>query len=92
MRDVPRPKVPVIGSTNPTTNHHPTSSLVLIIHTSSMVHEVLSRDSDSDWVDDEEQDELEQDPLMVIQDRVRPAELKVMTVANVCRASYCSDF
>lgn len=52
-----------------------------------MVHEVPGWDSDPDWVDDEEQDELDQDPLMVIQDRVRPAELREMTVANVCRAS-----
>lgn len=51
-----------------------------------MVHEVPGWDSDSDWVEDEEQDELDQDPLMAIQDRVRPAELREMTVANVCRA------
>ena len=52
-----------------------------------MVHEVPGWDSDSDWVEDEEQDELEQDPLMVIQDRVKPAKLREMTVANVCSAS-----
>ena len=56
-----------------------------------MVHEVPGWDSDSDWVEDEEQDELEQDPLMVIQDRVKPAKLREMTVANVCSASYCSN-
>jgi hypothetical protein len=56
-----------------------------------MVHEVPGWDSDSDWVDDEEQDELDQDPLMVIQDRVKPAELRTMTVANICGVSYCSD-
>jgi len=50
-----------------------------------MVHEVPAWDSDSDWVDNEEQDELEQDSLMVIQDRVRPAELREMTVANICQ-------
>ena len=51
-----------------------------------MVHEVQHWDSDSDWVDDEEKDELDQDPLMDIQDRVRPAELREMTVSDVCRA------
>jgi hypothetical protein len=50
-----------------------------------MVHEVPRWDSDSDWVDDEEQDELDQDSLMLIEGRVSPAELREMTVANVCR-------
>lgn len=50
-----------------------------------MVHEVQRWDSDSDWVDDEEKDELDQDPLMDIQDRVRPAELREMTVSDVCQ-------
>jgi hypothetical protein len=47
-----------------------------------MVHEVPSWDSDSDYVEDEEHDELDQDPLMVIQDRVKPAELREMSVAR----------
>jgi hypothetical protein len=52
-----------------------------------MVHEVHNWDSDSDWVEDEEQDELDPDLLMIIQDRVRPAELREMSVADVCRTS-----
>lgn len=50
-----------------------------------MVHEVQHWDSDSEWADDEEKDELDQEPLMVIQDRVRPAELRDMLVKDVCR-------
>ena len=55
-----------------------------------MVHEVPGWDSDSDYVEDEEHDELDQDPLMGIQDRVRPAELREMSVADICRRSHCS--
>jgi len=53
-----------------------------------MVHEVHNWDSDSDYVDDDEYDELDQDPLMAIQDRVRPAELREMSVGNICRTSH----
>ena len=56
-----------------------------------MVHEVHSWDSDSDYVEEEEQDELDQDPLMFIQDRVRPPELREMSVADICRTSHCSS-
>lgn len=56
-----------------------------------MVHEVLTYDTDSDFVDDEERDELDQDPLMNIEDRVKPAELKSMAVRDLCGASYCSN-
>jgi len=52
-----------------------------------MVHEVHTWDSDSDY-EEEEQDELEQDPLMAIPDRVRPAELREMSVGDICRTSY----
>jgi hypothetical protein len=55
-----------------------------------MVREVPGWDSDSDYVEEEEHDELDQDPLMGIQDRVRPAELREMSVANVCRMFRCS--
>ena len=55
-----------------------------------MVHEVPGWDSDSDYVEDEEHDELDQDPLMGIQDRVRPAELREMSVADICRRFHCS--
>lgn len=50
-----------------------------------VTHEVEHWDSDSEWADDEEKDELDQDPLMTIQDRVRPAELREMSVADICR-------
>lgn len=60
-----------------------------IIHITTMVHEVHTWESDSDYVDDDEQDELDQDPLMAIQDRVRPAELREMSVADICRTSCC---
>ena len=61
-----------------------------IPRTTAMVHEVHTWDSDSDYVDDDdEHDELDQDPLMVIKDRVKPAELKEMTVADICRTSRC---
>jgi len=56
-----------------------------------MVHEVQNWESDSDYVDEDECDELDQDPLMAIQDRVRPPELKQMSVATVCRTSQCSN-
>lgn len=56
-------------------------------HTNGMVHEVPKWDTDSDWVEEEEEDELDQEPLMVIQDRVKPAELKEMSVSSICRAS-----
>ena len=72
-------------------HHHSTSSLLLIFHTSSMVHEVPAWDSDSDYVEDDELDELDQDSLMVIQDRVRPAQLREMTVGTICSASYCHN-
>ena len=49
-----------------------------------MVHEVLTWESDSDYVEEEE-DELDQEPLMIVQDRVKPAELREMSVADVCR-------
>lgn len=49
-----------------------------------MVHEVHNWDSDSDYVEDDEYDELDQDPLMHIQDRVKPAELREMSVEDVC--------
>lgn len=61
----------------------------VITHITTMVHEVHAWDSDSDYVDDDERDELDQDPLMVIQDRVRPAELREMSVADICRTSHC---
>ena len=51
-----------------------------------MVHEVHNWDSDSDYVEDEERDELDQESPMVIQDRVKPAELREMTVSTICRA------
>jgi hypothetical protein len=63
----------------------------LITHTTTMVHEVHGWGSDSDYVDDDEHDELDQDPLMHIQDRVKPAELREMSVATVCRTSPCSN-
>ena len=56
-----------------------------------MVHEVHNWDSDSDYVEDDEHDELDQDPLMLIQDRVRPAELREMAVADICRTFQCSN-
>ena len=56
-----------------------------------MVHEVHNWESDSDYVDDDEHDELDQDPLMAIQDRVRPAELREMSVATICRTSHRSN-
>lgn len=56
-----------------------------------MVHEVHNWDSDSDYVEDDEHDELDQDPLMGIQDRVRPAELKEMSVGDICRTFHCSN-
>ena len=52
-----------------------------------MVHEVQRWDSDSDWADEDDQDELDQDTLMNIQDRVKPPELKEMTVADICGTS-----
>ena len=57
-----------------------------------MVHEVHPWDGDDDdYVDDDEYDELDQDPLMAIQDRVRPAELREMSVDTICRTSQCSN-
>jgi len=56
-----------------------------------MVHEVHTWDSDSDYVEDGEYDELDQDPLMHIQDRVRPAELREMAVSDICSTFHCSD-
>ena len=62
-----------------------------IAHTTTMVHEVHNWDTDSDYVDEDEYDELDQDPLMAIQDRVRPAELREMSVADICRTSHCPE-
>lgn len=70
---------------NPFAHNTTTSSLILITRATGMVHEVQHWDSDSEWADDEEKDELDQEPLMVIQDRVRPAELRDMLVKDVCR-------
>lgn len=50
-----------------------------------MVYEVHNWDSDSDYVEDDERDELDQESPMAIQDKVNPAELKEMSVANICR-------
>lgn len=63
----------------------------LITYKRSMVHEVHNWDTDSDYVDEEEHDELDQDPLMAIQDRVRPPELKEMLVGDICRTFHCSN-
>ena len=57
----------------------------LITNKATMVHEVHNWDSDSDYVEDEERDELDQESPMAIQDRVNPAELREMAVGNICR-------
>lgn len=56
-----------------------------------MVHEVHSWESDSDYVEEDEHDELDQEPLMIIQDRVIPAELREMSVADICRTCRYSN-
>ena len=53
-----------------------------------MVHEVQHWDSDSDWVDDEEKDGLDQDPLMDIQDRVRPAGFTRLWILPLLNEKY----
>jgi len=68
----------------------PTFDQSFITDRTTMVHEVPGWDSDSDYVEDEEHDELDQDSLMGIQDRVRPAELREMSVADICRKFHCS--
>lgn len=57
-----------------------------------MVHEVHNWDSDSDYVEDEERDELDQESPMAIQDQVKPAELREMTVETICSGFLSSSW